>query len=122
MQENRQPTEQETLSHYLSLAQQSLMNCLFKEKTKLYFITDNFYSGSIIEGRALMNNNKLGQEFPKGLDTFIEFALREPDCAGIVPFTERAKEALEKKGLEPTLSGMRLSPEEISFNVYGNKV
>jgi len=65
---------------------------------KVHLLTSERYL--TVENGANFITNSRGNEFPEGIDRFVETALQDKSCYGLVPLTESAEQRLIDKRLE----------------------
>jgi len=67
---------------------------------KVHLLTSQRYL--TVEGgcKLVVIKNARGNAFPEGIDRFVETALEDKSCYGLVPLTESADLLLQERGLE----------------------
>lgn len=63
--------------------------------------------------------NARGDEFPEGIDRFVEAALQDKSCYGLVPLTESAKQRLQDMKLESRPTGpLPMLDPKLKYTLY----
>ena len=121
----RQPTDEQLLVLGGIEAIESMMWHL-QGKQFFYILTPTLYTQLRNSEDTWMRSEAVcseacGNRYPTGIDAFIDKALTEPNCIGLIPLTSEVQQVLTKHGLAPTKWGLRLEPEGRSYQGYGRR-
>ena len=84
---------------------------------KVHLLTSQRYL--TVDGGGAWIKNARGNEFPEGIDRFVETALQDKSCYGLVPLTESAEQILQEKRLEASPVGpLSMLDKSLEYKLY----